>query len=123
MFRVDLNERTNAEVNGCVVGEFDRNVAPVRLIGDGDLGDGFAYHFCVLVYFVGHESSNGRGLWSRREPLDINKKLWPSRLEEGHGSNKALAYLGNLELPVAGDLATRQLRDEHRGIHGALTLS
>src|ERR1700685_1798939 len=90
MLRLYLNERTNAEVNRCVVGELDRDVAPVGLVADGDLGDGLADRFCVLVYLLRHESSKGRGLWSSQEPLDINKPFWPSRLGEGHVCEKSV---------------------------------
>jgi hypothetical protein len=49
MLGLYLNERTNAEVNRCIVGKLDREVAPVRLVSDGDLGDGLADDFGIFM--------------------------------------------------------------------------
>jgi hypothetical protein len=78
MFGFDLNEGPDTKMDRRIVREFDRDVSPITLIGDGDFRHDLSNHFGILMDAVGQWLfSFPLGLWSNAEPLHLGNARCP----------------------------------------------
>jgi hypothetical protein len=84
MFGFDLNEGPDTKMDRRIVREFDRDVSPITLIGDGDFRYDLSNHFGILMDAVGHgyfpfRLGSGRTLnpfiWGMRDVLKSLSKV------------------------------------------------